>query len=932
MKILFTSDWQASYENLDLCSGAAEEILQLKEKHEFETLVLCGDLKHVYNPVDIRVINFWQSTIKNWIKKGLDVVVLLGNHDRLGLYNEKPNWMPVLRNAGAKAFDEPAHLALPGGGFRLALLPFRQDAGTARKEAADLASLTGPNKRILVFHADLQSARYNVLSTSSTSVLTVKDLHSQRYVYCIGGHLHLRQKLCENVYYVGSPFATDWGEANQKKGYLLFDGTSEVLKKINSEIPGWYDPAWPHFEDTKPDSWKGTHVRIKVPCSSLDNVRELVQAATRTAERRYVGAQLSVVPEFTEQSRDGAAKIKPAYTDEKKIRIYLKETLPEALKPREGKIKDYLLEQLKQAGGLQREGGELTFESVNASNFLSYKELKVQLEKGLTVVSGKNKDWMNRSNGSGKTSYLQAIAVALFGQTFKGQKHDHWMRRGTENGEKSFVSVRFKDSQDRECKVFRGRHPNKLKLTVNGELLEGGNLPKDTQRLIEMTTGYTWETLSNAVYIDQSSTHLMLTGTEAQRKGFLAKLQNLERFERALKLVTVDKRNVELTYEATGSKTVASEGLIKELHATISTAKKTMSSVDEVRKEFLKARDIYRTLKAELLIWEDFAKNRFRTITNKIAIVQKDIDEAIEQQAIRTEAAHELGNRLKKFTRLEGECPTCFQPVDAKLVEKHIKKWKEQGQELLKKAAEYKTTIQVLRDSRADLEKSLDKWRRNQQLAIKVGDAHDNLLKAREKLKQCKKESALLAGLKDRIAKENIALSELKEKRTRLAKRLEIIKYSQSVFQRDGLPSFLNAQICPELNSYAREYAEIFAQSEIQVHFGVDAGGQLDVKVLNAHGGENVEDQSEGEMRMASLITSFAVRSLAPKTNLLILDEPGDGLDPISARNFAKGLLAIAKKFAIILVTTHSPAILSELADSRTIQVVKENGVSQVVS
>jgi hypothetical protein len=120
MRILLTSDWQCSYDNLELCKQAAEEILELRREHDFQVLVLCGDLKHVYNPVDLRVINFWQRTIKRWNEELDDVVVLLGNHDRLGMHNERPNWMPVLRNAGAKCFDEPSYHRLSDG-FRLLL-------------------------------------------------------------------------------------------------------------------------------------------------------------------------------------------------------------------------------------------------------------------------------------------------------------------------------------------------------------------------------------------------------------------------------------------------------------------------------------------------------------------------------------------------------------------------------------------------------------------------------------------------------------------------------------------------------------------------------------------------------------------------------------------------------------------------------------------
>lgn len=720
------------------------------------------------------------------------------------------------------------------------------------------------------------------------------------------------------------------GEANQKKGYLLLDLETKALKRIRSEIPGWYDPTWPNFEETKPESWEGAHVRIKVPCDGNSNVGEGLRRATVAAQRTYRGAMLSVIPDFRSDSRDGTTGIKTTFTDEKKIRIYLKENLPGTLKASEQKVYDYLLEQLKQVGGLQREGGELKFKVARAVNFLSYRDLDIRFEEGLTVVSGRNKDWMDRSNGSGKSSYLQAIAVALFGQTFKGQKHDRWMRRGTDKGEKSFVKLAFIDSRGRDCGVYRGRQPNKLKLLVGKEVIEAGNRPGDTQRLIEQVTGYTWETLANAIYVDQGETHLMLTGTEAQRKGFLAKLQNLERFERAEKRIREDKAEYERKYEIVNSQIASSGDAIKELKETIKATKAVLLDAGYRENLFSEARYKYRTLKTAWDMWETEAAGRCETLTKRIAQERKTREEVIANEAKAQAQLEALEDRLENFGKLKGKCPTCFQPVSASHVKKHLAEWNDAIPHLEQQIGAYDGLIAASNIVEEGFEKDLEKWRRNKPLAQKVADARDRMLEAKEKLQQAKREQKLIDELKSRIADEVQKKEELEERRWKVSRKLEIMHYAQTVFQRNGLPAYLNAQICPELNQHAKEYAELFSQSEIQVRFAVDDEGRMDVQVMNAHGGEHVEDQSEGEMKIASLITAFAVRSLAPKTNILILDEPGDGLDAVSARSFAKGLREISKKFYSVLLTTHNPAILAELADSRLVEVVKHNGISSV--
>lgn len=923
MKILVTSDWQCDYENLELCSKAAEEILQLKKEHGFEVLVHAGDLKRAYNPIDVRVVNFWMRTIGKWKQDGLEVLVNLGNHDKVGMHVDKQNWFPVIRKAGAKAYDEPDTFS------RIGFLPFRRSSVLLKREAKDLVKRGGLLK-ILIFHCDLKNARYNVLSRSENSEMTVVDLYPDKYMFCVGGHLHFQHKVADNVWYVGSPFATDWGEANQKKGYLLIDTEKRTIKRIRSKIPGWYDPSWPGFEEAKPESWYGAKIRIKVPCDGVQHVRELLEKARLEAVKKYAGAEIVTVPEFREGTRV-EGKIRLGLPDEKKIRIYVQETLPDELRKHESAIRKYLVEQLALVGGLQRESGELRFSGIRARNFLSYEKLDIKFEPGLCVIAGENRDWKGRSNGAGKSSYLQPIAVAHSGQTFKSQKHDKWMRRGTSKEKMSYVKVWFDDAQGRFCEINRSRQPKDLALRVAGEIIESGNRPESTQKLIEQVTGYTWETLANAIYIDQAKSHLMLTGTESERKGFLAKLQNLERFERAEKAIRDQKTDFERRYELVSDRLQSVLTEEKNLIATISDAKRILSlnasisvSYKRTKRQFLVKRD-------ELREWEAKAEKKVSEIDGKLSALVIAEKELIRSQSSAQEKLDVLKKRIVRFRKLEGICPTCEQMVDEKFMKIAIPEIERHAKKLEKRLEEYEEVSEKIHDRENELQNKKIRWVRNKELAGEVYDLKVKLEKLRFEWQQYKKQQELIDGLRKKVSDCRTKSEDFIKKKNKIGKWLKVLKYSQTVFQRNGLPAYLNSQICPELNQAAAEYAELFAQREIQVRFAVDEEGRMDVQVINAHGGESVEDQSEGEMKMASLITSFAVRSVAPKTNILILDEPGDGLDATSAKSFAKGLKEVVPRFGTVLLTTHSSAILSELADAKLVVVRKENGISEVV-
>jgi DNA repair exonuclease SbcCD ATPase subunit len=146
-------------------------------------------------------------------------------------------------------------------------------------------------------------------------------------------------------------------------------------------------------------------------------------------------------------------------------------------------------------------------------------------------------------------------------------------------------------------------------------------------------------------------------------------------------------------------------------------------------------------------------------------------------------------------------------------------------------------------------------------------------------------------------------------------------------FSRDGIPAFLNRQLCPILNKAASHYSELFSDNEIQIQFKVEKG-EFIPQIINPKGGESIEDQSTGERALAGLIASFALREVAPRCNLLVLDEPGEGLDSQTAKQFARALQHLVKRFKSIWVVTHNQNILSELSGERTLTVVKQNGIS----
>src|SRR5438046_10733031 len=126
------------------------------------------------------------------------------------------NWLLELAEAGACTVDTPKilHFGDERAEVYLGFLPFMTDKEKFKQEAAELAKdiIDWPRSQpaLLFFHEELRGVKYNLSTKSDTAPVVVKDLHPEKYMFCIGGHMHLQQMMGNNVWYAGSPFAVDW--------------------------------------------------------------------------------------------------------------------------------------------------------------------------------------------------------------------------------------------------------------------------------------------------------------------------------------------------------------------------------------------------------------------------------------------------------------------------------------------------------------------------------------------------------------------------------------------------------------------------------------------------------------------------------------------------------------------------------------------------
>ncbi len=165
----------------------------------------------------------------------------------------------------------------------------------------------------------------------------------------------------------------------------------------------------------------------------------------------------------------------------------------------------------------------ITLKNITLRNFLSIGAVTQAVNfdsKELTLILGENLDLGGDGarNGTGKTTLIQGLAYALFGQPINNIRKDNLINRT--NGKGMMVTLEF-IANGVEYKIERGRRPNVLKFYVNSDLQTGQDDAqgenKETQIQIERAIGMTPDMFKHIVALNTYSEPFLAMKSNDQR-------------------------------------------------------------------------------------------------------------------------------------------------------------------------------------------------------------------------------------------------------------------------------------------------------------------------------------------------------------------------------------------------------------------------------
>jgi DNA repair exonuclease SbcCD ATPase subunit len=187
---------------------------------------------------------------------------------------------------------------------------------------------------------------------------------------------------------------------------------------------------------------------------------------------------------------------------------------------------------------------KILLDRIELKNFYSYGNTwqAIDLHEGINVVLGYDKD-KERSNGAGKTSFLEAIPFALFGQTSKGVplgKIINW-----KNGKQCEVRLFFrKDGVSYE--LHRGIKPGLLELVKDGTKVPKLSDKRVFQAELESDLiGMDFRAGQSIHFQNANNMISMFDTPKAEKRKFIEKFFNVEIYSKLNELVNSKLRGLE---------------------------------------------------------------------------------------------------------------------------------------------------------------------------------------------------------------------------------------------------------------------------------------------------------------------------------------------------------------------------------------------------
>jgi len=310
---------------------------------------------------------------------------------------------------------------------------------------------------------------------------------------------------------------------------------------------------------------------------------------------------------------------------------------------------------------------KIIFKTLKLKNFFSVgnEPVVINFQKGLNIITGINKDLMDRQNGTGKSTIIDAFHFSLFGETTRDLKKEFVCNNIT--NEMSEVSLAFSIGDDR-YEIYRTLKPSKCYLYHNEEDISRDSMSNTTEYVLSLLK-ITPEIFSNCICLSINSTVPFMAQKKIEKRKFIENVFNLNIFSEMNCFLKEDYSDVKKKLEYNREMHVQSENNLKILF------EKNKKITEERLNRILHCEDNVKEYSEEIAQLNEFISNYNPSDSKKNEIkIQKLSDKEIERNNAKDIQINEisrlktsidfLNKNLSKIGTKESKCPVCLKSLD----------------------------------------------------------------------------------------------------------------------------------------------------------------------------------------------------------------------------------------------------------------------------
>lgn len=464
------------------------------------------------------------------------------------------------------------------------------------------------------------------------------------------------------------------------------------------------------------------------------------------------------------------------------------------------------------------------FNRVEVKNFLSVGEQPVIIDftTGLNIITGNNKDKLDRRNGVGKSTVADSVYFAIFGSTLRELKKEHIVNNITQRD--CSVELHFTINTDgmvNEYRVSRRLNPTKCNLYKDGVDITRDTIQNTTMYIQELLNT-TPEVFQNCVIMTINNHVPFMAKKKLEKRKFIEGIFNLQVFSNMLTDVRAEYNSVSKDLDIECAR-------YEEISNTLANQQRQQSDADQDllrRKQKLELRK--QNCEKEVLSLGDQIEKLTEVNTSKISENINKIDELSPQ--VETKIQKLISNVSKLSTMIDindekqskisaehSTCPTCLHKLDdnhkhlineeKKRISDQIKQLKVEKSSYSEQLAEAKKLRSVLtgkrRDQTTKLQQAQIERHKNKSLTeqlqnvkSQINDIEDDIASVDNNKVSFDK---MIKETTDRLNTTQIDVDKIKKELANL----EIIKF---IVSEEGVKSYIVKKILQLFNSKLSYY------------------------------------------------------------------------------------------------------------------------------